>query len=248
MIVVMFVLLMAATPASLLPLSASAPAAVSARRKHRSRRGSGPVSRDDWTLDGQIELVSDYRPGGISSTNGKPALQAEINLAHRSGLFATAWASSLAPNGGARVELDLSAGYARRIGSTTLTALTTAYVFPGLRRSAYVEVQGGADRKFGRATLGIAAAWCPSQANIGHRDNLYLGIDGSFGVKGTPVVLDAAFGRENGAFGDRKLDWSLGGHVALHRLELSLAYQDARRTGHAPHSGAALIGGIALTF
>lgn len=249
MATMLLALAIAATPMPLsYDLGASARAGASVRRKHRSRRSRGPSAPRDWTLDGQVELVSDYRPGGISSTDGKPALQAEISLRHRSGLFASAWASSLAPSGGDRVELDLSAGYARSIGRTTLTALSTAYLFPGVRHSAYVEVQAGAEQKFGRATLGASAAWCPPQANIGHRANLYLGIDGSLGIRDTPLIIDAAFGRENGAFGNRKLDWSVGGHVQLRKIELSLAYQDSRRTGHAPHSGATLIGGIALSF
>lgn len=236
-----FDLASAATPSA----SASRP---SVRRKHRSRRAPGMPSRRLWSLDGRGELVSDYRPGGISSTDGKPALQAEFDVTHRSGVFATAFASSLAPNGGDRVELDLSAGYSKAVGKTTLSALTTAYLFPGVRRSSYIELAVSADRRFGAASAGISAAWSPPQSNIGHRPNLYLAIDGSVSVKGTPLVLEGSFGRENGAFGNRKLDWSLGGRIVVSRLELSLAYQDARRTGHAPHSGATLIGGIALSF
>ena len=220
------------------------------RRKHRTRRASatGTGARPLWTVDGRVDMVSDYRPGGISSTNGKPALQAEVNLAHRSGLFASAFASRLAHNGGARVELDVSAGYSLTRGKTTLSALSTAYLFPGVHNSSYVEVQASAARGFGAATVGFSAAWCPPQANIGGRANLYLGLDATLPVKRTPLVLDAAIGRENGAFGNRNLDWSLGGHVQVSRFELSLAYEDARRTGHAPHSGATLIGGVAVLF
>lgn len=211
-----------------------------------------PISSADrtraWTVDGKVGVVSDYRPGGISSTAGKPAIQAEIEIVHRSGIFASGFASSLAPNGGDRVELDLSAGMTRAFKRTTLTLLGTAYIFPGVGHSLYGEIEFGAERKFGRATLGASVAWCLPQANLRHRGNLYLGVDGSVGVKGTPLVVDAAFGREEGAFGNRKLNWSIGGHIEVHHVELSLAYQDARRTGHAAHSGATLVSGIALTF
>lgn len=254
MAAMLIALMLAATPVSLsfdLASAATQSAAASrpsVRRKHRSRRAPGPPSRRLWSLDARVELVSDYRPGGISETDGKPALQAEFNVTHRSGVFATAFASSLAANGGDRVELDLTAGYSKSVGKTTLSALTTAYLFPGVRHSSYLELGVGAERRFGAASIGVSAAWSPPQANIGHRPNLYLGIDGSVPVKGTLIVLDGSLGRENGAFGNHKLDWSAGGRVQFKQLELSLAYVDARRTGHAPHSGATLIGGIALTF
>lgn len=246
-------LLAAAGPASAAAVDTVPQAATSAnvRRKHR-RRGSAPLPTrgklPEWSIDGRVDVVSDYRPGGISSTDGKPALQAELNLTHRSGLFAGAFASHLARNGGERVELDLSAGYSVRRGKATLSAQSTAYLFPGVPNSSYLEVQAGAAREFGAATVGASAAWCPPQANIGGRANLYLGLDATLPVKRTPLVLDAAIGRENGAFGNRKLDWSIGGRVLLSRFELSLAYEDARRTGHAPHSGATVIGGVAFLF
>lgn len=244
-------LVAAAGPTSATAVGTVPQAATSAsvRRKHR-RRGSVPIPTrgklPEWSIDGRVGVVSDYRPGGISSTNGKPALQAEFNLTHRSGWFASAFASHLARNGGTRVEIDASAGYSVRRGKATLSALSTAYLFPGVPNSSYLEVQAGAAREFGAATVGVSAAWCPPQANIGGRANLYLGLDATLLVKRTPLVLDAAIGRENGAFGNRKLDWSIGGRVLLSRFELSLAYEDARRTGHAPHSGATVIGGVAF--
>ena len=83
-------LVAAAGPTSATAVGTVPQAATSAsvRRKHR-RRGSVPIPTrgklPEWSIDGRVGVVSDYRPGGISSTNGKPALQAEFNLTHRSG-------------------------------------------------------------------------------------------------------------------------------------------------------------------
>ena len=53
----------------------------SRRKRHRPKPPHDRTSRS-WTIDGSISIASDYRPGGISSTNGKPALQADVEVQH----------------------------------------------------------------------------------------------------------------------------------------------------------------------
>lgn len=217
------------------------------RKRHRPNPPHVPTS-GSWTIDGRISIASDYRPGGISSTNGKPALQADIAIQHRSGLFASAFASSLARNGGDRIELDLAGGYTRKAGGIDFSLLGTAYLFPGVSRSTYVEGQIDASKRIGTATLGGSIAYSPPQAGTDHRGNLYLGVTVDYDVPRSPWSFDAAFGRENGAFGNRKLDWSVGTTLALRPFELSLGYFDTARTFRARHSGRTLISSITLSF
>ncbi len=74
----------------------------------------------DYTLSFNAGVVTDYRYRGISQSRLKPAVQGGLDFAHKSGLYAGAWASSIkwitdynlaaAPVDGS-VELDLYAGY-----------------------------------------------------------------------------------------------------------------------------------------
>lgn len=234
------------------PAQAAAPVAPatttnSRRKRHRPKPPHDRTSRN-WTIDGSLSIASDYRPGGISSTNGKPALQADVEVQHRSGLFASAFASSLARNGGDRVEIDLAGGYTRKFGGIDLSLLGTAFLFPGVARSAYAEAQVEASKRVGMATVGASIAYSPPQAGTDHCGNLYLGVTAGYAVPHSPWSFDAAFGRENGAFGNRKLDWSVGTTLALRPFELSLGYFDTARTFRARHSGRTLISSITLSF
>lgn len=123
-----------------------------------------------------------------------------------------------------------------------------AYVFPGVRDSFYVEAAGEVARTLGPVRLGVGAAYVPAQAHTAHRDNFYLGIFAEHAIARTPLTIEAVLGREHGAFGNRKLDWSIGVSAALKRVELSLAYVDSRRVSGAPHSGATLVGGLTLVL
>lgn len=50
---------------------------------------------EDFTLDLNLAVVSDYRSRGISQSLGDPALQAGATLMHGSGLYIGAWTSSV---------------------------------------------------------------------------------------------------------------------------------------------------------
>jgi uncharacterized protein (TIGR02001 family) len=69
----------------------------------------------DYTLTGNVSLVSDYRYRGISQTRTKPALQGTVDFAHKSGFylgtFATniKWISDAGSKG--NLEVDLYGGY-----------------------------------------------------------------------------------------------------------------------------------------
>jgi uncharacterized protein (TIGR02001 family) len=87
---------------------------------------------------GQVTVTTDYMFRGVSQTTSGGAVQLEFDLEHDSGLFAHAWASNVdfsepgLPDDGARVELDVGAGYSVAIGDRiALAAWLSAYRFPG---------------------------------------------------------------------------------------------------------------------
>jgi uncharacterized protein (TIGR02001 family) len=69
----------------------------------------------DYTLTGNISLVSDYRYRGISQTRLKPALQGTIDFAHKSGFYLGAFGTNIKwikdGGGNGNTELDLYGGY-----------------------------------------------------------------------------------------------------------------------------------------
>jgi uncharacterized protein (TIGR02001 family) len=91
----------------------------------------------DYTLTGNISLVSDYRYRGISQTRLKPALQGTIDFAHKSGFYLGAFGTNIkwikdTPPGNANVEIDLYGGYKGSItGDLGYDVGLLQYVYPG---------------------------------------------------------------------------------------------------------------------
>ena len=71
----------------------------------------------DYTLSYNVGVVSDYRFRGITQTNYKPALQAGVDFAHKSGFYLGAWGSNVSWvkefNGASKgdLEIDIYGGF-----------------------------------------------------------------------------------------------------------------------------------------
>jgi uncharacterized protein (TIGR02001 family) len=202
---------------------------------------------EDFTVEATLSLVSDFRRGGISSSAGKTALQGSIGVEHKSGFYGSAWASNVAGNGGADVEIDLALGYNFNFGDLDASIGVIDYVFPGVRNSNYVELQAGLSTKVGLADISLSMAYTPRQSNVGGQDNLYVGVSGA--MRATDRLgLNGTIGVEDGAFGNRKVDWSLGATYLLKGIELGVTYVDATRTFDAPDSEATVVFSVGKTF
>ncbi|QWP75486.1 TorF family putative porin [Lysobacter sp. K5869] len=109
-------------------------------------------SERDWNVRGGVTLMSDYIWRGVSQTQEDPALQAEINLEHRSGFYAGLWGSSIdftAPgeeNDGVHYELDGYVGWAGELRpGLDLDVVLTRAAYPGAKRGFdydYTELEG----------------------------------------------------------------------------------------------------------
>lgn len=71
----------------------------------------------DFTLTGNVSLISDYRVRGVSNTFKNPAIQGGFDVTHSSGLYVGTWASNVSSvyNPGASIETDWYAGYRGKI-------------------------------------------------------------------------------------------------------------------------------------
>jgi uncharacterized protein (TIGR02001 family) len=202
-----------------------------------------------FLVDASLSVTSDYRDRGLSLSNRNPALQGEVTVTHRrSGLFATAFASTVAEDGGADTEIAATLGITRPIGRWTVGVGITGTFYPGDPGTASYEVQAVAERPIGQGKWGVELAYSPEQANLGGEDNIYLGTFAEMPIGDLPLSIYGTIGVEHGEGGNRKIDWSVGTEVELGNFALDLSYIDTARAGAEPGSDATLVASISHNF
>lgn len=184
---------------------------------------SGPI-----TVSGGVSVVSDYRFRGVSLSDKDFAVQPTLTISHESGLYLGVWGSNIADNGGDDVEVDLFAGFAGG-DAVTYDIGATYYLYPGASEFNYVEFIGKLGTTVGPATIGGTVGYVPSQDNTGNQDNIYVATNLGVAIPNTPISLAASVGLEDGAFGDNKVDWSLGATAEIKGFTLGLSYVDTNR-------------------
>lgn len=192
--------------------------------------------------------VSDYRFRGVSLSDKDPAIQPQLALEHQSGFYASVWGSNIADNGGDDIEIDLTAGFSRDVGSINLNAGVVYYLYPGASDFNYVELLGSVGSSVGKGNVAVNVAYAPSQNNIGSEDNIYVGVSGSHPV-GDKLTLNASFGIEDGAFADNKKDWSIGADFdAGHGIVIGAKYIDTAHTQNNPLAKGTAVLSISKSF
>jgi uncharacterized protein (TIGR02001 family) len=186
--------------------------------------------------EANLTAVSDYRFRGLSLSGRKPALQADLTVSHKSGAYASVFASTIDEYGqdtsgkGATVELDYTAGWAFAGAGLDFDVAASAYTYPGGVSVNYVELPIEVSKVVGAWTGSVGFAYAPQQHAL-ERDNRYAWIGLDYEGPALPVTLSARVGREDGAFADSKTDWSLSASRTLGRLQASAAYVDSDQGG-----------------
>jgi uncharacterized protein (TIGR02001 family) len=211
---------LAAVSVAMSALAVSAPVFA---QDEAAEEASGPI-----TITGGVAVVSDYRFRGVSLSDKDFAVQPTLTIKHESGLYAGVWGSNLAENAGDDIEVDLYAGFAGG-DAITYDIGATYYVYPGVSAFNYVEFTGKLGTTVGPATVGAQLSYVPSPDKNGNTDNIYVGTNAAVGIPNTPVTLTGSVGFEDGAFGDNKVDWSLGATAAVSGFTLGVAYVDTNR-------------------
>lgn len=220
---------LAAVSVAMSALAVSAPAFAEEESGAAEEEASGPI-----TLSGGIAVVSDYRFRGVSLSDKDFAVQPYLTVKHESGLYVGVWGSNLAENAGDDLEVDVYAGFSGG-DAVTYDIGATYYVYPGVSSFNYVEFTGKLGTTVGPASVGAQLSYVPSQDNTGNSDNIYVATNAAIGIPGTPVTVKGSVGYEDGAFGDDKIDWSLGLAASTKGITLGVAYVDAnRRSTFAP--------------
>lgn len=102
-------------------------------------------------VSAELTLVSDYRDNGVSNSDRKPALQAELVYEHDSGVYISGWGSNVDYGEGEpeHVEIELALGYDFAINpEINLDFGVASYSYLGKRDSAdsnYQELYVGAN-------------------------------------------------------------------------------------------------------
>jgi uncharacterized protein (TIGR02001 family) len=195
-----------------------------------------------------VTVVSDYRYRGVSLSNKKPAIQPEISIAHKSGVYASLWGSNIASNGGDDIELDGCIGFSKKLGPVKADVGVTGYFYPGAKGQNYGEVFAAIQTDVGPGSVTGSVTYAPKQANIGHQDNLYVGVAGELPLAGTPIKLTGSAGIEDGAFGNGKRDWSLGAKADVAGFDVGVKYVDAARTSGVAGANATAVVSVGKSF
>jgi uncharacterized protein (TIGR02001 family) len=197
----------------------------------------------EFELSGNVSLVSDYRFRGVSFSDGDPALQGGIDLAHSSGFYIGTWGSTISggtPYG--ELEVDLYGGWSGDVSDgVSFDIGLLYYVYPTENELAnaldfdtdYFEPYASIGTTLGpvSATLGVAYAW--DQASLGDQDNFYISTDFEAGIPNTPLTLTAHAGYTDGVFATQadgtSFDWGLGASYAVtDSLSLGVNYVDTQ--------------------
>lgn len=182
------------------------------------------------SLSGSATAVSDYRFRGVSFSNLKPALQADLTLQTKDGLFASAWASNSAEYAGADVELNLSAGWTGGLGPATAAAGVITYLYPGAAGSAVYEMFSTLSMQLGPVSGTVGGNWAPGQSNLRSSSRYVFGAVEA-GIPLTPFTLDARIGHERGGMVEdergkttSKLDWQAGVRATFTAVTVGVSY------------------------
>jgi len=190
-------------------------------------------------VSGEAGIVSDYRYRGVSLSNGKPALQAGVELDGGAGFYLGGFGSWVPHGGGsAAVEADAILGWRTDVGALTLDGNVSWYHYPGTADCDYAEAAATLGWERGPTNVRAGMAWAPRQANLidaagRNSGNLYGSAGIEQGIAGTPISLSLAAGYESGAFDGAarggKLDWQAGVTLSRGGFSLSANYVGAVR-------------------
>ena len=228
---------------ALITLAAPALAVASPAMAQDDTADAGPLNIE-FTLAG----VSDYRFRGLSLSNKHQAFQPSLTVTHESGLYASAWGSNIAHNEGDSIEVDLTAGWSGAVGPLDVNIGGVYYLYPGVTGINSYEALGSVGTDVGAGNIALDIAYTPRQKNTANKDNIYLAVSGGFPVFDTGVSLNGSFGIEDGAFADKKKDWSIGAEYELAGFTLGVKYVDTAHSGGNPLGRAGALFSVSKTF
>lgn len=190
------------------------------------------IADDALSVSANVTMVSDYRFRGLSLSNKAFAIQGGFDVAHESGFYVGTWASNISEFSGSTIEADLYGGYSGEANGISYDVGALLYAYPGATGSTdYVEAYGSVGFALGPIGTTVGANYAFGNEALGNQGNIYIFTDAEYALAETSVTLTAHFGYEDGAFGDGKLDWSIGASVSYQGLDFGVSYIDTNVDG-----------------
>ena len=176
-----------------------------------------------------LSLLSDYRRGGTSRTDGKPALQGGIDVRLPGRWNFGARGSTIASH--SNLEVALYGAKTFSLGETDLTFGATAITYPRDPGTEYGLVQASASRPIGPVDATVSVIYWPKQAHLDDEDALYMVARARTPIGtllGVPITLGASIGRMRGHFADARSrsDWSISLTRRFDTVDIGMTYVD----------------------
>jgi conserved hypothetical protein, proteobacterial len=189
------------------------------------------LAQDDlFTVSGYLNFASDYRWRGLTQTDEHPAVQGELDLSHKSGLYVGVWASNIDYNDpDSHLELDAYVGFANSFAGIDYDVGIIYYTYPGDHTdSEYWELYADLAKDFGSFKVLGGLAWT-TDYNGDDVDQYYV-----YGGLEVPV---GKYFKVHGLVGYTDVDlddthwthWELGVTASVLGLDLDLSYHDIDR-------------------
>lgn len=205
------------------------------------------AQNSNFSISGDVTAISDYRFRGVSMTSKKPAAQGTLNVEHSSGFYVTVWGTNISDFNGAKSEFDFMTGYVFSLGNdVSVDVGVMEYTYPGGTGTNYFEAYASATMPVGIGELSVGFNYTPSQNNLGNSDNIYITSGYSMPIMDTGLSANVHLAYEDGAFGDEKLDWSLGASYDFEQFTVGVDYIDTNLGSGS--GGATGVGYISFAF
>jgi len=188
-------------------------------------------------ISGNVTVVSDYRYRGLSLSDGKPALQGELDLDAGGGFYGGLWGSTIRDEGKTRSEVDLIGGKEFELApAITLDLSATYYTYPSASEDDYFEGTASVSAEHGPITGKAGVSFAPEQRALENETgrklaNTYYFVGADYQLPHRLPKLSAQFGYERGPFDANlrggKWDWNLAAQADLKRVSLLVMLIDS---------------------
>lgn len=208
----------------------SSAAAVAAGLKQDS--DAEPRQSSPFHVSAELALVSDHRRGGVTQSNGDPAVQGRFEVRHDSGWSAGAFATSMQGRRGSNAQLVLFGARRFEFGETDVSIGASFVSFYGGDADPFAIAQASVSHPLGPVDVTLSVNYAPPQEALNDEYGLGVGLRARSPlgrINGAPLTAAASVGWSESEFAmgaGTKLDWSVSVSTEIAGTEFGLAYVD----------------------
>lgn len=187
------------------------------------------TAQDEWSIDGYVGGVSDYRDRGVSISDKDFAAVASLGAFHESGFYLGVDAGTVDALIGADARTEFFAGYSIDAGDYVYDFSVELDSILGDNSQFYPEAKFSVSRDFGIAYTRLGAAFAPEgRWTNPQNDSFYLFANMEVPVPTLPsITVVSHVGRDmRGGLND-VWDWSVGLSAFVGDIEFTAGYENS---------------------